>query len=97
MRTRITRPLSCLSVPICPSVTFSEKPMKFVRPPPLRVSAAAPERGAIRNNGNASAKISNSNATATNGSRALRVAPRAFAAFAKHARIGRHQQTRFSV
>ena len=47
--------------------------MKFDRPPPLRVNAAAPERGAIRNSGNASTKIKTNNDTATNGSRAASV------------------------
>ncbi len=47
--------------------------MKFDKPPPLRVSAAAPDLGAIRNSGNASTKISNNNPTATNGSRAASV------------------------
>ena len=44
--------------------------MKFDSPPPLRVSAAAPDRGAIRNSGRASAKIKTSNPTATKGRRA---------------------------
>lgn len=47
--------------------------MKFDRPPPLRVSAAAPERGAIKNNGSDSKKIRASNATATSGRRAASV------------------------
>ena len=47
--------------------------MKLDSPPPLRVNAAAPERGAIKNNGSASMKIRTSNATATSGRRAASV------------------------
>src|ERR1051325_10533210 len=66
-------PSSRLSVPICPSVTFSEKPMKFDKPPPLRVSAAAPDLGAIKNKGSASTKIRSNNPTATIGRRVASV------------------------
>jgi hypothetical protein len=47
--------------------------MKFDNPPPLRVNAAAPERGAMKKSGNANTKININNDTATNGSRAASV------------------------
>src|SRR6185436_20944361 len=54
-------------------VTLSEKPVRLEVIPPLRVSAAAPDRGAIKNSGRAVRKIKNNSATATTGSRAASV------------------------